>query len=80
MAVGFFAMQMALAVVIEAMFVVLGEPDTKNRHCPLAMDKWAELIVDEGQMGLSLIFNTRKMSVAITRKYLNDPLIMMQTV
>ena len=71
---------MALAAVIEAIFGVLGEPDIKNRQCPLAMNKWAKLIVAEEQLGLGLIFNTRKMSVAITRKYLNGTLRMIQTV
>ena len=73
-------MQMALAAVTEAIVVMLGEPDTKNRQCPLAMDKWAKLIVAEEQLGLGLTFNTRKMSVAITRKYLDDTLRMIQTV
>ena len=44
------------------------------------MDKWAKLIVAEEQLGLGLIFNTRKMSVAITRKCLDDTLRMIQTV
>ena len=79
-AMGYFAMQMALAAVIEAIVVVLGEPDKKNRQCPLAMDKWAKLIVAEEQLGLGLIFDTREMSVAITMKYLNDTLRKIQTV
>ena len=79
-AVGVENMEMALATVIEAIFVVLGGPDTKSRQCPLAMDTWAKLIVAEEQLGLSLIIDTRKMSLAITRKYLNDTLRMIQTV
>ena len=39
-AVGVFAMKMALAAVIEAIFTVLGEPELSLRQCPLAMDKW----------------------------------------
>jgi hypothetical protein len=36
---------MRLITLIEAIFVVMGEPDTLVRQCPLAMDKWSELIV-----------------------------------
>jgi hypothetical protein len=31
---------MKLAALTEAIFVVMGEPDTTVRQCPLAMDKW----------------------------------------
>ena len=41
------AMKMALAAVIEAIFVVMGEPDLTLRQCPLAMDKWKKLVVAE---------------------------------
>jgi hypothetical protein len=33
-------MKMVLAATIEAIFVVMGEPDVAVRQCPLAMDKW----------------------------------------
>jgi hypothetical protein len=36
---------MKLAALIEAIFVVMGKPDTTVRQCSLAMDKWEELIV-----------------------------------
>jgi hypothetical protein len=32
-------MMMALAALIEAIFIVMGEPDTEIRQCPLAQDK-----------------------------------------
>ena len=79
-AVGFFAMQIALAAVTEAFLLCWENLTQKNRQCPLTMDKWAKLIVAEEQLGLGLIFNTRKMSVAITSKYLNDSLRSMQTI
>ena len=78
-AVGFLAMQMALAAIIEAIFTVMGEPDVKLRQCHLAMDKWANLIVAEHQLALGLILNTRKLSVAITPKYLSETLLILQT-
>ncbi len=38
-------MKQVLAALIEAIFVIMGRPDTRVRQCPLAMDKWVELIV-----------------------------------
>ena len=56
--VGIFAMKMALAAIIEAIFVVMGEPNTRLWQCPLAMDKWLLLIVAERQLALGLIINS----------------------
>ena len=64
-------MKMALAAVIVAIFVVLGKPDLKHRQCPLAMDKWLNLIVVEHQLVLGLIWNTRRLTIAIPREYLD---------
>ncbi len=38
-------MEQVLATLINAIFVILGKPDTTVRQCPLAMDKWLELVV-----------------------------------
>ncbi len=38
-------MKMILAATIEAIFMVMGEPDVAARQCPLAMDKWLELVI-----------------------------------
>jgi hypothetical protein len=38
-------MRMVLAATIEAIFIVMGKPDVKVRQCPLAMDKWSELVI-----------------------------------
>ena len=73
-AVGVEKMKMALAAVIEAIFVVLGPPETEKRQCPLAMDKWTELIIGETQTVLGLNLNTRKLTVSIPRKYLDETL------
>ena len=40
LAVGKMLMMMALAALIEAIFVVMGELDTDIQQCPLAQDKW----------------------------------------
>jgi hypothetical protein len=42
-------MKIVLAAMIEAIFVVMGEPDNSVRQCPLAMDKWLELIIGPKQ-------------------------------
>jgi hypothetical protein len=38
-------MKMVVAATIEAIFVIMGEPDVAVRQCPLAMDKWLELVI-----------------------------------
>ncbi len=63
-------MEMVLATLIEAIFVVMGELDTVLRQCPLAMDKWEELVVGPTQTMLGLVINTDKQTVAIPEKYL----------
>ena len=38
-------MELVLAALIEAFFVIMGTPDTTLHQCPLAMDKWLDLVV-----------------------------------
>ena len=45
-------MKMVLAAMIEAIFTVMGEPNDSVRQCPLAMDKWTELVIGPRQIGL----------------------------
>jgi hypothetical protein len=42
-------MKILLAAMIEAIFIVMGEPDVKVRQCPLAMDKGLELVIGPKQ-------------------------------
>jgi hypothetical protein len=35
-------MELRLAALIEAIFVIMGTPDTTVRQCPLALDKWLD--------------------------------------
>ncbi len=51
-------MNMVLAATIEAIFVVMGKPDVMIRQCPLAMDKWMELVIGPKQTMLGLIIDT----------------------
>jgi hypothetical protein len=63
-------MKMVLAAMIKAIFVVMGEPNDSVWQCPLAMDKWNELVIGPRQIGLGLIININWLTVAIPIKYL----------
>ena len=65
-------MEMVLAALIEEIFVVMGKPDTVLRQCPLAMNKWLELVVGPILIILGLIIDTNKLTVAIPDKYLSE--------
>ena len=72
-------MKMVLAAMMEAIFVVMGEPNESVRQCPLAMDKWLESIVGPRQMVLGLIIDTDKMTVSIPAKYRREVLQLLDT-
>jgi hypothetical protein len=67
-------METVLAAAIKGIFVVMGEPNTAVRQCPLAMDKWSELVIGPTQTMLGLIINTNKLAVSIPYKYLKEVL------
>jgi hypothetical protein len=67
-------MKMVLAAMIKAIFFVMGEPDLAVRQCPLAMDKWLELVIRPKQTMLVLTFNTNRLTIAIPAKYLQEVL------
>jgi hypothetical protein len=67
-------MKMVLAATIKAIFIVMGEPDVAVRQCPLAMDKWLELVIGPKQTMLGLIIDTNRLTVAIPLKYLQEVL------
>jgi hypothetical protein len=48
-------MKMVLAATVEAIFIVMCEPDIAVRQCPLAMDKWLEPVIGPKQTMLGLI-------------------------
>jgi hypothetical protein len=62
-------MKMVLGAMIESIFVVMGEPNEDVRQCPLAMDKWRELVVGPRQTVLGLIIDTNRLTVSIPAKY-----------
>ncbi len=63
-----------LATLIEAIFDVMGEPDITVRQCPLAMDKWEELVIQPVQKMLGLAIDTYQLTVVIPSKYVNEVL------
>jgi hypothetical protein len=67
-------MKMVLAATIKAIFVVMGEPDVAVRQCPLAMDKWIELVIGPKQTMLGLIIDTNRLTISIPAKYLQEVL------
>jgi hypothetical protein len=67
-------MNLVMAAMIEAIFIVMGEPDVVVRQCPLAMDKWLELVNSPMQTMLGLIINTNRLTVANPPKYLQEVL------
>jgi hypothetical protein len=67
-------MKMVLAATIEAIFIVMGEMDVAVRQCPLAMDKWLELVIGPKQTMSGLIIDTNRLTVAIHPKYLQEVL------
>ncbi len=67
-------MKIVLAIMIKAIFVVMGESNVAVRQCPLAMDKWLELVIGPKQTMLGLTINTNRLTVAIPAKYLQEVL------
>jgi hypothetical protein len=72
-------MELKLAALIEAIFVIMGAPDTRVRQCPLAMDKWVDLVVAPRQRMLGLIVDTNTMTVGIPPDYVAEVLDLINT-
>ena len=65
-------MERALLACIEAIFVVMGQPQPEVRQCPLAMDEWTGMRVSHKAILLGLEFNLRQLTVGILRAYLDE--------
>jgi hypothetical protein len=72
-------MELVLAALIKAIFVIMGKPDTTVRQCPLAMDKWLELVVTPKQRMLGLIIDTNNLMVGIPPDYVAEVLDLINT-
>jgi hypothetical protein len=68
---------MKLAALIKVIFVVMGEPDTTVRQCPLAMNKWEEVINGPVQTMLGLVINTYERKVGIPDTYVHKALLLL---
>jgi hypothetical protein len=58
-------MEQVLATLIEAIFAIMGKPDMTVCQCPLAIDKWLELVIAPKQRMLGLIIDTNNLTVGI---------------
>ena len=72
-------MELRLAALIKAIFVIMGTPDMTVRQCPLALDKWLDLIVASRQRMLGLIVDTNSMTVGIPPDYVAEVLDLLNT-
>ena len=72
LSIGQLLMKMALAALIEAIFVVIGEPDTAIQKCPLAQEKWVKMVAGPVQTMLDLNLDTNRLTVAIPSYYFED--------
>jgi hypothetical protein len=63
-------MKQVLAALIEAIFVVMGIPNTSVHQCSLAMDKWEKLHVAPIQTMLGLLIDTNRMISSIPDDYI----------
>jgi hypothetical protein len=73
-------MKMVLAARIEALLVVMGKLDIVVRQCPLAMDKWLELVIGPKQTMFGLIMDTNRFTVRIPSKYPQEVLDLLNSI
>ncbi len=66
------SMEQVLAALIEAIYVVMGAPDTLVHQCSLAMDKWEKLQVAPIQTMLGLVIDTNRMTVSVPDDYIQS--------
>ena len=62
-------MEMALAALIEAIFVIMGDPDAAIQQCLLALKKWEDIVPGPIQTMLGLVLDTNELTVAIPGPY-----------
>jgi hypothetical protein len=71
---------MKSAALTEAIFVIMGELDATVRQCPIAMDKWEELIVGPVQTMMGLIIKTSKLTVGIPDTNVGEVLLLLNNI
>jgi hypothetical protein len=65
-------MGQVLAALIEAIFAVIGAPDTSVYQLSLAMDKWEKLHITPMQTMLGLVIDTNRMTVSVPDDYIQS--------
>jgi hypothetical protein len=65
-------MEQVLAALIEAIFVVMGAPDTSVCQCSLAMDKWEKLQVAPIQTMLGLVIDNNRVTDSVPDNYIQS--------
>ena len=71
--------EQAIAASIEAIFMLLGEPDPARRQDPISWDKLHELLVAPVNRILGLILDLRRMTVGIPHEFIADTITLLQT-
>ena len=61
-------MKHAMAASIEALYLILGYPETDKRQNPLSLDKYFESIWSYNSIQLGININTRSMTISLTEK------------
>jgi hypothetical protein len=65
-------MEQVLAALIEAIFAVMGAPDTSAHQFSLAMDKKEKLHVAPIQTMLGLVIDTNRMTISVPDNYIQS--------
>ncbi len=71
--------EQVLAALIEAIFVIMGAPDTSVCQCSQAMDKWERLHVAPIQTMLGLRIDTNRMIVSIPDDYIQGVCLLIKS-
>ena len=64
----------SMAASIEALYIILGYPDTKIRQNALSLDKYFESVCSHERVQLGILINTRSMTLSLTDKRRKDML------
>jgi hypothetical protein len=72
-------MELLIASCIQGIFDVMGEPDLEIRQCPVALDKWEQLIIAARQVMLGILIDSEKLTAGITREYREECLTLLNT-
>jgi hypothetical protein len=72
-------MEQVLAALIEAIFVIMGIPNTSVCQCSLDMDKWEKLHIAPIQTMLGLLIDTNRMIVSIPDNYIQGVCLLIES-